>query len=691
VNEKITSEHLARKAMLYIRQSSPHQVVHHQESRRLQYAMEERLRQLGWSEIETVDEDQGRSAAGQVARSGFERVVSEVSLGRVGAVAARELSRFSRNSRDWQQLTEVCRVVNTLLIDQETIYDPRRSDDRLLLGLKGTLNEYELDLLRHRGLEARQKKAQRGELLCTPPVGYVRGLKGYEKDPDQRVQQSLEQVYAKFLELGSVRQVLFWYVEQELSLPTRRAGPAGWQTCWRRPNYAALYHLLTHPIYAGAYVYGRRPKPPKRPVGCPGLPAVSSARVLLTGRHEGYITWETFERIQRMLADNQQSSEEERRGAARSGAALLAGLLRCRRCGHKMMVDYTGRAHEVLRYSCRRAVRDNGEARCIEFGGGAVDAAIGHELIGVLRPAVVEAALRVEREQGREKDQVLQALELELKAARYTAERAGRQYDLTDPANRLVAQELERRWNQALAEVSQIEGRIAREQNQRPAPDLPPASAFVALGPELEKIWEDPTTDPRLKKRIARVLLEEVIADVNAEAGEILLTLHWQGGVHTELKVARRRRGQNRLHTVASTVEAVQLLSRISEDQYIAAWLNRNQLRTGKGNWWSQEAVASLRSKRGIPRHSAERQQAEGWLTLSQAAESLGISTTTLRLAVEAAEVPGIHPLPSGPWIFKRSELEQPCVKRLVERTRERRGKAAEPDPKQLGLLYATT
>jgi DNA invertase Pin-like site-specific DNA recombinase len=242
MNEKITPVHLQRKAMLYIRQSSPHQVLHHQEGRRLQYAMRDRLHQLGWLEIEVIDEDSGRSASGSVSRMGFERMVAEVSLSRVGAVAAREVSRFARNSRDWQQLVEVCRLVDTLLVDQDTIYDPRRSNDRLLLGLKGSLNEYELDLLRHRALEARREKARRGELIVVPPVGYIQGEEGvYEKDPDRRVQRAIEQVFEKFLELGSIRQVLFWFVEHDLPLPTRHYEVKGWQIRWRRPNYAALY------------------------------------------------------------------------------------------------------------------------------------------------------------------------------------------------------------------------------------------------------------------------------------------------------------------------------------------------------------------------------------------------------------------------------------------------------------------
>jgi DNA invertase Pin-like site-specific DNA recombinase len=686
MNEKITPGHLQRKAVLYIRQSSPHQVTHHLEGKRLQYAMKERLQQLGWPAVEVIDEDLGRSASGTAERTGFERMVAEVSLGRVGVVAAREVSRFARNSRDWQQLIEVCRIVDTLLIDHETIYDPRRSNDRLLLGLKGSLNEYELDLLRHRAHEARKEKAQRGELMVVPPVGFFVGEGGYEKDPDLRVQEGIKQVFAKFFEFGSVRQVLFWFVEHGLQLPTRRHTGGHWETWWRRPNYAAVYRILTNPIYAGAYAYGRahvetvwkagvaRKVVRRRPTG--------QWPVLLSGRHEGYIDWEQFQRIQRMIADNVTGFRKEAPGAVRVGAGLLAGLLRCRRCGQKLRVHYTGREENVLRYNCCRGFLDKGQPRCINFGGALVDDAVAGEVLRVLRPAAVEAALQSAAGQSQRQDQLIAALDLEMKSAHYAAERARRQYDAADPENRLVADELERRWNKALERVSEIEARITRQKSQHQIPDLPPAEAFVSLASDLETLWHHPNTDVRLKKRIIRSLLEEVVADVCSPAGEIRLTLHWQGGIHTELSVRRRRRGQNGRHTAAPIVEAVQVLTRIAPDDRIAAWLNRNQLKTGQGNYWTEVAVASLRSKRGISKYSAEGQQVEGWMTLTQAARFLGISTLTLRIAIDRKEIQALHPLPDGPWIIKRQDLEGPKAKQLIERVQHRRD--AQPDSQQL-------
>ena len=338
MSDKIREHHLERKAILYVRQSSQYQVLHNEESRRLQYAMESRLKSLGWTDVDVIDEDLGKSAAGSTDRTGFERMVAEVCLGQVGAVAAREVSRFARNSRDWQQLIEVCRMVDTMLIDQETIYDPRRSNDRLLLGLKGSLNEYELDILRLRSLEARREKASRGELLTVLAAGYVKTEDGcLVKDPNQRVQNALTQVFRKFLELGTVRQTLLWILEHELELPVRCHGPSGWNVVWRRPTYALVLRILRNPIYAGAYAYGRTGVELEYQGGSPRKrikrKPMDEWLSLIYDHHDGYIEREDFERIQEMISKNSKQWSEPGSGAAREGPALLTSLPRCRRCG----------------------------------------------------------------------------------------------------------------------------------------------------------------------------------------------------------------------------------------------------------------------------------------------------------------------------------------------------------------------
>jgi DNA invertase Pin-like site-specific DNA recombinase len=546
MSDKVKAQHLARKAMLYVRQSSAYQVTHNREGQKLQYAMQDRLRQLGWREIEVVDEDLGRSAAGTVTRTGFERMVSEVCLGKVGAVAAREVSRFTRNSREWQQLMEVCRIVDTVLVDQEMVYAPRQSNDRLLLGLKGSLNEYELDLLRQRSVEARYAKARRGALFQAVPVGYVKTEdQRLEKDPDRRVQQAIALVFRTFAELGTVRQTLWWFLEHGLELPTHT--PRG-ATAWRRPSYRTVYRLLTSPVYGGAYAYGKTEQRVRYEHGTPHRSSHRKPRAqwltLIPGAHEGYVSWAEFEHIRQVITAN--NLRPGAVGAPKRGAALLAGLLRCRRCGRKLTVRYTGSAHDVLRYACLRGALDHGEPRCLAFGGLAVDDAIAREILRVVQPAAVEAAIVAHEQAARRQDEVVAALQRDLEAARYAAQRAQRQYDAIDPENRLVAGELEQRWNRTLQHVDELEARIAHHTAGRGPEQSPPTrEAFADLATQLEAVWHDPGTDVRLKKRIVRTLLQEVLVEVDSTGGTIHLVLRWAGGVHTELHVPRRRRGQH--------------------------------------------------------------------------------------------------------------------------------------------------
>jgi DNA invertase Pin-like site-specific DNA recombinase len=697
MSEKIKPHHQQRKAVLYVRQSSAYQVKNNLESQRLQYGMQERIQKLGWREIEVVDEDLGKSAALANQRSGFQRMVAEVCLGKVGAVAARELSRFARNSREWQQLVEVCRLVDTLLIDEETVYDARQGNDRLLLGLKGSLNEYELDLFRLRSQAARKQKAMRGELGMNMPIGFVNAGDGrMEKQPDLRVQQAIRTVLEKFLELGTARQVFMWFLDQHLELPGWDYHHGQWIVVWRRPTYHVILRLLEHPIYAGAYAWGKtrtecvlegeriRKTSQQKPM--------EEWLVLQHNHHEGYMDWNTYLRIRAMIQKNRQIGGGMEPGAAKRGLALLSGLLRCRRCGMKLLVRYTGGNNgRVPRYVCHRGYDGSSKKRCLTFGGTSADDAVAREILRVIEPAAVEAAVLAGQQVAQQKDYVCQALKLELEAARYEASRAGRQYDAADPENRLVAAELEKRWNSAMTKVHHLEEQAAQQQSGREAAQAPTAVFFQHLAKDIGRLWGDPKTDIRIKKRIVRTLIEEVLADVDEKTSELELVIHWKGGVHTTLRLPRRRPGHTRRRLPVDLIEGVRGLARICSDEHIAAWLTRNGLETRGGNCWTRQHVTGLRNRHDIPVYEAQRRETEGWMNLTQAAKYLAIDRVTLRVALEQKKIPAVRPLPIGPWLLRREDLDTPQAQAVKNRVQQRRKHPRRELPEQLTLDLSST
>jgi hypothetical protein len=449
--------------------------------------------------------------------------------------------------------------------------------------------------------------------------------------------------------------------------------------------------MLTNPIYGGAYAYGKTEHTLQYAHGEPRTGHRRRPReewlALIPDRHDGYVSWEEFERIRQTMAANVRGWS--RTGAATNGPALLTGLLRCRRCGRKLVVCYTGTAHNVLRYLCVRGARDNGEPRCISFGGLVVDAAMAKEILRVVQPAAVDAAVIASDAAARQQDDVLTAWTRELEAARYAARRAQKQYDATDPDNRLVAEELERRWNQALQRVREIEGRIDQHVHGQRQVVIPTREDFEDLAADLEAVWNGPHADIRLKKRLIRTLIHEIVVDIEAAAGEVILVIHWKGGAHTELRLPRRRRGQNSTQTSKDVIEAVRRLARICPDDLLANVLNRNGLLTGRGNRWTRERVVSLRTTHDIPCYDRDRRQSEGWMNLTEAAHVLGISPRTLRVAVERGEIEADHPLRDGPWVFQRNVLDTSAAATLIARVRRRTQEAAIPNSRQHTLNFS--
>ncbi len=677
MNPKITPNHLSRRAIVYIRQSSPGQVIHNQESQRRQYGLAEHARQLGFQKVEIIDEDLGRSGSGQVERPGFQHLVAEVCTGQVGAVLCIEASRLARNGRDWHHLIELCGLVRAVVIDPDGVYDPGLLNDRLLLGLKGTMSEFELNLLRQRSLEAIRQKARRGELRFRVPVGFRWTHQGkVELDPDRRVQNAVLLVFTKMTELGSARQVLLWFRGEKLPLPALVLDAPGHDLVWKLPVYNTIWHMLRNPMYAGAYAFGKTEARTKVVDGRARKSeghskAPESWTVLIHDHHPSYISWEQFERNQAMLADNAHMKSRMQRKAGRGGRSLLAGLLRCRRCGRMLHVAYSGSHGEVPRYHCRGAHINHGEGWCISFGGLKPDREVAAEILRAVEGNAIEAALEVAARIAEQQQERHRALSLELEQARYEARLAARRYEAVDPDNRLVAAELEARWNAALCAVGDVERRLRENELPANAPMIPDKETLSSLAQDLPAVWNASATDMRLKQRIARILIEEIVADVDDAAAEIVLLIHWTGGRHSELRMKKNLTGRHRRCTDLETVEVLRRMAGRFPDDQIAATLNRLGLRTGTGNTWNEGRVRSVRCYHSLPAYAAENRNPHT-VTLEEASERLHISHNVVRRLIEENRIPATQVVPWAPWEIPLAAIESDDLVREVATLKRR-------------------
>lgn len=686
---KITSDHLTRKAIVYVRQSTAAQVRENLESQRRQYALVDHARTLGFGDVELIDQDLGHSGSTLAGRIGFQRLVAQVSLGAVGAVLCLEASRLARNNRDWHLLIDLCSLAGALLIDPEGIYDPRLSNDRLLLGLKGTMSEFELTLFRQRSLEARHQKAVRGELRFLIPVGFHWAGEVLEKRPDLRTQQAVDMVFTKFRELGSVRQVLLWLREREMSLPKRPGRRLDAEVVWASPSYSTVLSILDNPIYAGAYAFGRTRShttivDERAHVTRNHRKPRSEWTVLIQDHHAGYITWEEYEHNQKILAENANMKGRMVRGAPRPGGALLAGLIRCGRCGRKLHVHYSGKQGVAL-YRCRAASATYADPVCLGFRGTGLERAVEEEVLKVLEPGAIEAAVAAARAATAGRDEHLRAVELELEQARYQAERSFRQYDVSDPENRLVTGELERRWNETLARVSVLDERL-RELEQAPSSQVAiDAEELLTLGADFARVWQDPSTDMRLKKRIVRTLVEEVVANVNEAGDTIEAVIHWRGGVHSTRRVRKNTTGHRRAGT-EKTVEIIAQMAGRFPDEKIALTLNRLGIRTERGLTWSAGRVRAYRNYHDLPALDPTNDKPRELVTLDEAAGILGVCAMTVRRLIGRGIVPAVQAAPSVPWSIRRSALDEPRVKEAVQASKDYRPPTARPHTKNLRI-----
>jgi DNA invertase Pin-like site-specific DNA recombinase len=670
---KITPEHLARKAIVYLRQSSEKQLRQNKESQRLQLGLAERMRALGWKEVEIVGSDLGSSAAIAAARrEGFERVLSSVALGTVGVVGSREVSRLSRTDKDWCRLLEVCQIFGTLIADEQQVYDLNYLDDQLVLGIKGTLSVVELKVLRQRLQAGQESKARRGELLKRLPVGYAVDAMGkVALHPDQRVCEAVRLVFAKFNGLWSVRQTFQWFRDHDVELPTNPI--QGTQLVWKIPSQSLIRDILRNPFYAGAYVWGRRTVKTVLVEGRlekrqGALHRAEECRVFIPEHHVGYIDWATYEENQRMIRRNSVNWEsDESMAAIREGQGLLVGLIRCGHCGRKLHVRYWGGRGTHARYVCKGDYDDGGKY-CIGFGGASVDRRVSQELMKVISPFGLDASLKAIEELSAQDTTRRDILASKLQQLEYEATRAFEQYNSVDARNRLVAAELERRWNQKLEDIDDTKRRLSSLDGERQALSPEEKQRIHWMGEHFTEIWSSDRCPPTLKKMILRTVVAEIIVCADTEKKILQFTIHWKGGVHTRLEMERPRPATE----TATPTDALDIIRRMAVrhgDDEIASVLNRLGYLTGKEKRWNQNRVATARKNYSIAGQKRALPDPDR-VSLNEAARLCRVSHSTIERLVEAGLLKREQAAPRAPWRIRRVDLESEPVRNIVEGVR---------------------
>jgi DNA invertase Pin-like site-specific DNA recombinase/predicted DNA-binding transcriptional regulator AlpA len=659
---KIKPSHTQRAAYIYVRQSTPGQVEHNRESTARQYALADRACQLGWpkEQVVIIDEDLGLSGSSTDKRSGFARLTSEVALAHVGIVLGLEVSRLARNNADWYRLLELCGITDTLIGDNDGVYHPALFNDRLLLGLKGTMSEAELHIIRARLDGGIRNKAARGELRRGLPVGFIWGEQDGEVlfHPDEAVTGAIRTVFERFAEFGSARRVWLWFRSEGLSFPLQN-GPAGQlgPIRWVVPTYTALHHVLTNPVYAGAYAYGKTRC--ERYVDEQGvvrkrmrhLPMDQWA-VLIPDHHPGFIDWATFQANQARLDSNTRPKPHQSGGAVREGSALLQGIATCGHCGRRLMTHYRGRNSAPGYHCAGKDIVDGRGQYCLTIGGLAIEQAVANAFLEAVTPAAVEATMLSVQQLQANHDAALSQWRLEVERARYQAERAERQYRTVEPENRLVARGLETEWENRLRDLAAAEVELRRREQQRPNPLGPEQLKRIhIIGSDIRKIWTAPTITDRDRKELLRTLLEEVIFDLRRAEGMAHLTLRWRGGAITWLDIAVPRFRPMGPRTDEDTISLLRRLAALYPDEVIAGILNRQGRKTATGERFTANHVGNLRRYRNIPRFQPPAEAPTGELvSIRKAAQILGMNTSSIHRWLADGFIAGEQVTPGAPW-----------------------------------------
>ena len=658
-HSKIKPAHLQRDAFVYVRQSTPSQVEHNRESTERQYALAKRAVELGWArqQVIVVDEDLGLSGASADKRSGFARLIAAVAMRLVGIVLGLEVSRLARNNADWYRLLDLCAMTDTLIGDADGLYHPAWFNDRLLLGLKGTMSEAELHIIRARLEGGIRNKAAKGELRRGLPTGFIWGEDEGQVllHPNEAVREAIRCVFARFAELGSARRVWLWLRSEGLSFPSRYND--GTDIRWGDPTYTAIHSILTNPVYAGAYVYGKSRH--ERVLDQEGkikrrsrkLPQ-SQWAVLIHEHHEGYIDQATYDANQTRIGTNIRPRPHQPGGAVREGAALLQGIATCGHCGRKLRTQYPGRNARPGYYCAGKNIVNGRGVFCLNIGGVQIDQAVADALLEQLKPAAFEATLQATQQLESDHDAALAQWRLAVERAHYEAQRTERRYRSVDPENRLVARGLEAEWEQRLSELEQAKAALERKSQLRP-PTLSPEDygRIRVLGSDLKCVWAAPTTTDRDKKELLRTLLEEVIIAVQRDEFRAHLTLRWRGGMITELDLHLPRLNPARVRTDEDTVELVRRLAIHYSDGVIAGILNRQGRKTVHGERFTANQVGNLRRYRNIARFEPPAEPPKGELvTIAGAADILQVASSTIHRWLADGIIPGEQVTPGAPW-----------------------------------------
>lgn len=683
MSTKITPDHLGRTAVVYVRQSTMAQVMGNLESQRRQYDLANAAEGAGFASVTVIDDDLGRSGSGSMHRPGFERLVAMVCSGDVGAVYCIEASRLARNGRDWHHLIDLCALAGALVIDPDGAYDPRLVNDRLLLGLKGTMSEYELSLLRQRGIAARDSKAKRGEYRFMLPPGFCWSEAGkIEVDPDEHVVEAVRLVFAKFRELGSARQVFLWLRSADIRMPVVLRNIDVCKLIWKAPAYHSVMQILHNPLYAGAYAFGRKGQRTRivdgraRKVSGFDKPR-EEWNVLLRDNHPGYISWQDYEDNQSLLLENAHMKKNCARKSARGGRALLTGLMRCGRCGRMMRVFYGQAKGNAHRYQCRGDDAHVGAGLCIGIGGVRIDRAVALQIIEAVSDRAVEAAIFASDQVERSRMEVGAAVERELEAARYNAALASRRYELVDPAKRHVARELEARWNGALERVDELERKLGDLRATSASSPQVDRALLLQLARDLPAAWNAPSADTRTKQRLIHILVQEIVCDLDDDANEAVLLIHWTGGRHTEVRVPRVKTGRYPGDMAPTAVDALRKLAGHWPDRELAVSLNRMRCRTSDGETWTTIRVREMRERLGLPAYDPTK-AGGGMISLAKAAEQLGICVGSAKRLAIRGELPATQVMPGAQWLVPLEALTSEAVRIGVQRTIERRPKIYE-------------